>query len=285
MGGGRSGLALAVVSAATFGTSGTFATALIHGGWSPGAAVLARIAAAAAALTLPALLALRGRWPLLRRSAGQVIAFGLFAVAGAQLCYFNAIQRIPVGVALLLEYLGVILVVGWMWLRHGQRPRRLTVAGAVTAIAGLGLVLDLSGKAALRPAGVMWGLLAAVGLAVYFVLSASDRGEQLPPLVMAWGGMCAGGAFLALLGAAGVLPMTAQGGPGARARAGRGGGAVRGGDRGGSAAGCAAGLVLRSCGGAVRGAVRVAGARPAARAAAVRGRRADPGRRDPGPDR
>jgi drug/metabolite transporter (DMT)-like permease len=212
MGGGRSGLALAVVSAATFGTSGTFATALIHGGWSPGAAVLARIAAAAAALTLPALLALRGRWPLLRRSAGQVIAFGLFAVAGAQLCYFNAIQRIPVGVALLLEYLGVILVVGWMWLRHGQRPRRLTVAGAVTAIAGLGLVLDLSGKAALSPAGVMWGLLAAVGLAVYFVLSASDRGEQLPPLVMAWGGMCTGGVFLALLGAAGVLPMTARGG-------------------------------------------------------------------------
>jgi drug/metabolite transporter (DMT)-like permease len=206
---GRYGLALAIVSAATFGTSGTFGTALIDGGWSPGAAVLARIATAAVVLTIPAMLALRGRWERLRRSAGQVIAFGLFAVAGAQLCYFNAIQKIPVGVALLLEYLGVVLVVAWMWLRHGQRPRRLTVAGAVIAIAGLGLVLDLSGGARLSPAGVAWGLLAAVGLAVYFVLSASGDGEQLPPVVMAWGGMCAGGAFLALLGAARALPLVA----------------------------------------------------------------------------
>lgn len=206
---GRTGMALALVSAATFGTSGTFATSLIHAGWSPGAAVLARIAAAAALLTVPGVRALRGRWGQLRRSAGRVTAFGLFAVAGAQLCYFNAIARIPIGVALLLEYLGVLLVVGWMWLRHAQRPGRLTVAGAVTALAGLALVLDLSGSARLNPVGVMWGLLAAVGLAVYFVLSASDDAETLPPLAMAWAGMCVGAITLAALGAARVLPMTA----------------------------------------------------------------------------
>jgi drug/metabolite transporter (DMT)-like permease len=205
---GRTGLALAVVSAATFGTSGTFATSLIDAGWSPGAAVLARIAAAAAVLTVPGVLALRGRWGQLRRSAGRVAAFGLFAVAGAQLCYFNAIQRIPIGVALLLEYLGVVLVVGWMWLRHAQRPSRLTIAGAVTALAGLGLVLDLSGSARLSPVGVMWGLLAAVGLAVYFVLSASAEPDALPPLAMAWAGMCVGVVLLAALGLARLLPMT-----------------------------------------------------------------------------
>jgi drug/metabolite transporter (DMT)-like permease len=205
----RAGMTLAVVSAATFGTSGTFATSLIDAGWSPGAAVLARIAAAAALLTVPGLLAMRGRWGQLRRSAGRVAAFGLFAVAGAQLCYFNAIQRIPIGVALLLEYLGVVLVVGWMWLRHAQRPGRLTLIGAVTALAGLALVLDLSGSVRLDPIGVMWGLLAAVGLAVYFVLSASDDREALPPLAMAWAGMCVGAVLLAALGLARVLPMTA----------------------------------------------------------------------------
>ena len=123
------GLSLAVLSAATFSTSGTFASALIGAGWSPAAAVTARIAVSALMLTVPALLQLRGRWPLLRRSAGRVTAYGLVAVAGCQLFYFSAIQRIPVGVALLLEYLGTVLVVGWLWLRHGQRPRRLTVAG------------------------------------------------------------------------------------------------------------------------------------------------------------
>jgi drug/metabolite transporter (DMT)-like permease len=206
------GLSLAVLSAATFGTSGTFGSSLIGAGWSPAAAVTARISASAVMLTIPALLQLRGRWPLLRRAAGRVSAYGLVAVAGCQLFYFNAIQRMPVGVALLLEYLGAVLVVGWLWLRHGQRPRRLTVAGAATAIAGLALVLGLGGSVRLNPAGVMWGLLAAAGLASYFLLSAAGDAEPLPPVVMAWAGMCVGAAALAVAGWAGVVPMTATAG-------------------------------------------------------------------------
>src|SRR5689334_6786176 len=115
------GLGLAVASAATFGTSGAFATALLGSGWTPGGAVAMRIAIAALVLTAPAMVQLRGRWGLLRRSAGSVVLYGLIAVAACQLFYFNAVQRLDVGVALLLEYLGGVLVVGWMWLRHGQR--------------------------------------------------------------------------------------------------------------------------------------------------------------------
>ena len=205
---GGVGLALAVLSAATFGTSGTFASSLIHAGWSPAAAAGTRIAVSALILTAPALAQLRGRWHLLRRAAPRVAAYGLIAVAGCQLFYFNAVQRIPVGVALLLEYLGTVLVVGWLWLRHGERPRRLTVIGTASAITGLILVLGLTGAARIDLTGVMWGLLAAVGLAIYFVLSASAD-EPLPPIVMAWGGMCVGAAALAALGGIGVLPMTA----------------------------------------------------------------------------
>ena len=83
---GGAGLTLALLSAAAFGTSGTFASALIGSGWSPGAAVLARMAVAALVLTVPAVLRLRGQWGLLRRSAGRVAAYGLFAVAAPQLC-------------------------------------------------------------------------------------------------------------------------------------------------------------------------------------------------------
>ena len=60
-----------------------------------------RITVSALLLTVPALLQLRGRWALLRRAAPQVAAYGLVAVAGCQLFYFNAIERMPVGVALL----------------------------------------------------------------------------------------------------------------------------------------------------------------------------------------
>jgi drug/metabolite transporter (DMT)-like permease len=207
--GSRAGLTLAVLSAATFGTSGAFASSLIDAGWSPAAAVVTRVAVAAAVLTVPALVQLRGRWSLLRRGAGRTAAYGLIAVAGCQLFYFNAIQRMPVGVALLLEYLAAVLVVGWLWLRHGQRPRRLTVAGAAAAIAGLAMVLDLGGSARIDPVGVMWGLLAAVGLAIYFLLGAATDEEPLPPIVMAWAGMCVGAVALAALGWIGVLPLTA----------------------------------------------------------------------------
>ncbi len=205
---GTTGLALALISAASFGTSGPFASAMIDGHWSPIAAVLGRTAVAALLLTIPAVLQLRGRWYLLRQHAGRVLAFGLIAVAGCQLCYFNAIERMPVGVALLLEYLGAVLVVLWLWLRHGQRPRRLTVAGASAAIVGLMLVLDLTGSASINPVGVVFGLLAATGLALYFILSAAATEEPLPPVVMAWASMVVGAAGLVLVGLAHVLPIT-----------------------------------------------------------------------------
>jgi drug/metabolite transporter (DMT)-like permease len=209
---GGAGLALAVLSAATFGTSGTFGSSLIVAGWSPAAAVIARIAVAAVILTIPALLQLRGRWALLRRGAGQAASYGLIAVAGCQLFFFSAVQRMPVGVALMLEYLAVVLVVGWLWLRHGQRPRRLTAIGGSAAIIGLALVLNLAGSAHVSLAGVMWGLLAAAGLAVYFLLSAAEQAEPLPPVVMAWAAMCIGAAALIALGWLGLLPISYRAG-------------------------------------------------------------------------
>jgi threonine/homoserine efflux transporter RhtA len=50
------------------------------------------------------------------------VVYGVVAIAGGQLCYFNAIESIPIGLAVLLEYLGVVLIVGWLWAVRGQRP-------------------------------------------------------------------------------------------------------------------------------------------------------------------
>ncbi|MFL6099211.1 MAG: EamA family transporter [Actinomycetales bacterium] len=208
------GLLLALVAAASFGTSGTFATALNDIGWTSGAAVLTRIGIAALVLTVPALVQLRRHWPELRarragsnrRQLAMVAVYGLLAVAGAQLAFFNAVQRLNVGVALMLEYLGVILVVLYGWLRHGQRPRRLTVAGSAAAVVGLALVLDLPGKHDLDPIGVLWGLCAAVGLATFYLLSAQTD-DALPPVTMAWASMVVGAAGLAVAALAGVLPV------------------------------------------------------------------------------
>ncbi|MCW2606881.1 MAG: EamA family transporter [Frankiales bacterium] len=203
------GLGLALVSAASFGTSGAFAGSLLEAGWTPGAAVTVRIVVAALVLTVPALVLLRGHLGRLRRDAVTITGYGVAAVAGAQLCYFNAVEHLSVAVALLLEYSGTLLVVGWLWLRHGKQPQRRTVLGAAVAVVGLALVLDLLGDAALDPVGVLWGLGAAVGLAVYFVLSAGAD-DALPPLVVAWGGLAVGGTLLGGAALLGVLPFAAN---------------------------------------------------------------------------
>jgi len=194
-----------------FGTSGTFGAALEGAGWSPAGAVLVRVSVAALALTVPALFALRGRWTLLRRRARQVVVYGLVGVAACQVCYFNAIARMDVGISILLEYLGIVLVVGWLWLRHGQRPRLLTMLGGVAALGGLALMLQLSGSGGVSLVGVLYALAAAVSMAVYFfqssATSASDGSEVLPPVVLTWGGMVTGAVAIALVGAARLMPL------------------------------------------------------------------------------
>jgi drug/metabolite transporter (DMT)-like permease len=205
------GLAFAVLAAASFGLSGALASGLLDAGWSPGALVLCRIGVGALALSGPAVLSLRGRWHLLRDNAGFLLAFGLVAVAGCQFSYFNAVGRLPVAVAILVEYAAPVAVIGWLWARHGQTPGRLTVTGAAVAIAGLLLVLDVFSVGSVDGIGVLWALGGMVGCAFFFVVSAGED-NGLPPLVLAAGGLVVGSVVLGLAGVLGLVDMSATAG-------------------------------------------------------------------------
>jgi drug/metabolite transporter (DMT)-like permease len=202
------GLGLALTSAAAFGTSGSLATALLASGWSSAAAVTLRISIATAVLTIPALLQLRGKWHQFRAQLRSLSLYGLFAVGGCQLCYFNSVQHMSVAVALLIEYSGTLLVVAWMWLRHRNRPTRLTLAGAALAIGGLVPVLDLTGPQHVDAVGLAWAVAAAIGLAIYFVISARAD-NPLGGAVMAWAGMGFGAIELGLAVLVGIVPFAA----------------------------------------------------------------------------
>ena len=206
------GLSFAVLSAASFGTSGPLASPLLDTGWSPGLVVLLRIATGALVVTPFGLAALRGRWGLLQRNAVLVLLYGLLGVAAAQLCYFAAITHMQVAPALMIEYTAPAAVVVWLWLRHGQRPGPVTLAGAGLAAVGLVLVLDVLSGGGLDPAGVLWALGAMVGVTGYFVISA-DEANGLPPMTLAAGGLLVGAVLLGVLGLLGVLPMRAATGP------------------------------------------------------------------------
>jgi drug/metabolite transporter (DMT)-like permease len=203
------GLGLAALSAASFGLSGSVARGLMDAGWSAAAAVVVRILLATAVLAPVAAVQLRGRWSLVRRNLPLISAYGLVAVAGCQLAYFNAVAHLQVGVAVLIEYTAPIAVVGWLWLRHGQRPGWLTAGGAALGVAGLVLVLDLLSGAQVSAVGTGWALAAMTGAAVYFVLS-GQQDTGLPATALAAAGLLLGGGVLLLAGVLGVVPLAAS---------------------------------------------------------------------------
>ncbi len=205
----RVGFAFAALAAASFGLSGALASSLLDAGWSPAALVLCRIVVGALVLAGPAVVSLRGRWHLLRVHAPLLVAYGLVAVAGCQLAYFSAVERLPVAVALLIEYTAPVAVIAWLWARHGQRPTRLTLVGAAVAGGGLMLVLDVMNAGAVDGLGVVWGLLAMAGCAFFFIVSASDD-DVLPPIVLAAGGLVVGAVGLAAAAGLGLVRLTAS---------------------------------------------------------------------------
>lgn len=205
------GLVLALASAVSFGVSGSFAKALMDSGWSAGAAVTVRLGGAALVLLVPTLFLLRGRWHLLRAEWRTLLTYGVLGAAGVQWCYFNAVRHLPVGVALLIEYLSPLIVVVWMWVVTRIRPTRLTVLGSSVAVAGLVCVLDLAGAGQVSVPGILWSLGAAVANAVYFITAA--RSSSLPPLAMVGVGMTLGTMTIGLLGLLGVLPLVFTAGP------------------------------------------------------------------------
>ena len=206
----RLGLLFAVGSAVAFGVSGPFAKALMEAGWSPTAAVTARMAGGAVAMAIVATF-IRPAW--IREAvqhAKTVVAYGIVPVAGAQLFYFNAVEHLSVGVALLLEYTAPILVVGYVWVTTRRSPTKLTLAGVALAIAGIMLVLNVFAGAHINGIGVAWGLAAAVCAACYFVMSdevSADGAEgSLNSITLATGGLVVGAAATALVGVTGVMP-------------------------------------------------------------------------------
>src|SRR5690606_15437117 len=138
--------------------------------------------------------ALRRHFRTVLRNIPLVVSYGLLAVGLAQLGYFQAVQRLPVGVALLLEFLGIVLVVLVMWFLSRITPHPLTFLGVALALGGLALVLDVVGAARPDFVGVAWGLFAAIGLAGHFLIA--GRPNPVPSIAFACLGLMVGAAAL-----------------------------------------------------------------------------------------
>ncbi|QFR92457.1 EamA family transporter [Streptomyces tsukubensis] len=192
------GLGLALVSAFAFGGSGVAAKPLIEAGLAPLQVVWLRVAGAALVM-LP--VAWRHRSLVARRPA-LIVGYGLLAVAGVQACYFAALSRIPVGVALLVEYLAPALVLGWVAFVQRRPVTRAAAVGVVLAVGGLACVVEVWAGLGFDPLGLALALGAACCQVGYFVLSdqGSDAGDDAPhPLGVIAHGLLLGALVLTVI--------------------------------------------------------------------------------------
>ncbi len=202
------GVILGLIAALGFGAGGAIIKPLFEAGWTPGAAVLARLIVATILLTIPALVMARFDLRPLLRSWKLVLAYGALAVAGVQLAFYASLERIPVSTALLIEYLAPVALLLAAWARTRRTPHRVVLVGAVIALTGLVLVIGPTGVGpeGLDPFGVLLAGIAMVGVAFYYVVGARMP-DDVPPVTVIWAGFIVGATLLALAGAIGILPM------------------------------------------------------------------------------
>ncbi|GAA0704494.1 EamA family transporter [Streptomyces malaysiensis subsp. malaysiensis] len=192
------GLGLALVSAFAFGGSGVAAKPLIEAGLAPLEVTWLRVTGAALVL-LP--LAWRHRG-LLTRRPGLLVGFGLLGVAGVQACYFAALSRIPVGVAMLVEYFAPALVLGWVRFVQRRPVSRAAVIGVVLAVGGLACVVEVWSGLGFNLLGLLLALGAAFCQVGYFVLAdhGSDGQDPADPFGVIAYGLLIGAVVLTVIG-------------------------------------------------------------------------------------
>jgi drug/metabolite transporter (DMT)-like permease len=199
------GLVIALVAAASFGSSGALLKPLLDTGWSPAAAVTFRALIGAIVLLPFTLVALRGRWRALWRARWRVLVMALIGVAATQLVYITAITLVPISTAILIEYMAPLLLVAFAWIRSRKLPKVVVLIGSAVALAGLVLVVGPNGHGGVNLAGLAFACLGAVGCAVYYVIAAKPS-EGLPPVALAGSGLVLGGITLGVVGLTGLVP-------------------------------------------------------------------------------
>jgi drug/metabolite transporter (DMT)-like permease len=174
------------------------ARAAMNAGLSPQQVASARICLAAVLLLVGTALLRPGALRLPRRDLPVLLAYGVLGVAVVQLLYFVAVSRLPVGVAMLLEYLSPVLVTLWVrFVRHTLLPKAAWF-GVALALAGLVLVAEVWQGAALNTVGVLAGLATAACSAAYFLLGERGVATSDPVGMTAWGLVIGAVAMLAV---------------------------------------------------------------------------------------
>jgi len=186
------GYAMVLAAAVLFGINGAVSKVALSSGLTSLRLTEARCAGACAGLALlaalrdPRSLRLRpGEWRLL-------FAFGVGGVAFVQLFYFLAIHRLEIGIALLIQYLGPLLVALWVRTVRHEHVRRRIWAALGLALGGLVLMVQLWQGSGVDGIGLGFALASSVVFAAYLLLAERAVSRRDPVSALAWGFFFAG---------------------------------------------------------------------------------------------
>ncbi|BDI23238.1 DMT family transporter [Herbiconiux sp. L3-i23] len=190
------GYVWAVLSAILFGINGSVAKVAIEAGITAAQLTFFRSIGAAVLCAVALLIVDRRGFRPDRRSLLGFAVLGLIGVAGVQWLYAMAISRLPVGIALMIEYLGVPLVALAALVLFRERIRPRLWAGIALMLAGLAVVAQVW-DSRLDALGLIFAVLAAVALAVYFIVG--ERGvRSSSPLAVGFWSMLTAAVFWSL---------------------------------------------------------------------------------------
>lgn len=183
----RLGYALAAAAATMWALNGSLARFLLDDGVS--ALALAQMRSFVSLVLLVGMLAiLRPQALRIDRSDLPGFAFlGIAGLAAVHLTYFLAIDRLQIGAALTVQYLGPLLILVWLRVVHGRHLRASLWAAAALAVAGCFLVVRAYDAGGLDPLGLAAAGGSAVSFAIYLVASERATRRHPPLTVLAWG--------------------------------------------------------------------------------------------------
>jgi drug/metabolite transporter (DMT)-like permease len=189
-----------VLSAASlWAVNGVISKVIIESGGVP-AERLTQVRTSGAFVALAAVLSLvrPGDLRVKRAELPVLLTFGVLGLAFVQWFYFEAISRLDIGVALLIQYVAPVLVALWARFAYREPVRRRIWAALSLSILGIALLVELWNGLTLDGLGVAAALGSAITFSVY-ILSAERAVEGRDPVSLVCYGFLLASIFWAVL--------------------------------------------------------------------------------------
>ncbi len=141
----------------------------------------------------------------------RLIIFGTVGVMFNSLAYLTAISYTNSGTATILQYLGPLLIMMATCFMARRMPTKVEVTAIALAIAGTFLLATHGNihTMVINPLGLIWGLIAALGLALYNMLPIPMIKKYGSVSVMSYG-MLIAGVFLFIITRSWEAPIITQ---------------------------------------------------------------------------